>query len=310
MAARLIINADDFGLTPGINRAIAELHQAHALTSTTLMATGPAFEDAVATARANPTLGVGCHILLTDGMPVSHPYDIPTLLGADGKTFRPSLADFAQAVLRGNVSQDDIVREATAQIQKIQRAGIDITHIDTHKHTHLFPTVLQPLLHAAERCGIGSIRNPFEPAWSLALNHGSRVRRTGIRLIDHFFHPAFTSQIEGTHTVVGTTDGTIAVSATGDLTSTTLAEILAAIPDHRTWELVVHPGYNDPDLDRQTTRLREHRNIERLALLEHIPPLLKNPQTPTLIHYGGVGPFNVLRSIGQFSPQTGYERVL
>jgi len=62
MAPRLIINADDFGLTPGVNRAIAELHQARAITSTTLMATGAAFEDAVAIAHANPALGVGCHI--------------------------------------------------------------------------------------------------------------------------------------------------------------------------------------------------------------------------------------------------------
>src|SRR5271154_4644382 len=86
MPPRLIINADDFGLTPGINRAIAELHQAGALTSTTLMATGPAFDDAVVMARANPTLGVGCHIVLTDGVPVSPPQTVPTLLGPDGKT--------------------------------------------------------------------------------------------------------------------------------------------------------------------------------------------------------------------------------
>ena len=85
MAPRLIINADDFGLTRGVNRAIAELHQAKALTSATLMATGAAFEDAVAIAHANPTLGVGCHIVLTDGTPVSPPKSIPTLIGSDGK---------------------------------------------------------------------------------------------------------------------------------------------------------------------------------------------------------------------------------
>src|SRR5271154_5842107 len=99
MAPRLIINADDFGLTPGINRAVAELHQAHVLTSATLMATGPAFDDAVAIARANPTLGVGCHIVLTDGVPVLPPKDIPTLIGPDRKTFRPSLISFLKALL-------------------------------------------------------------------------------------------------------------------------------------------------------------------------------------------------------------------
>src|SRR5215472_9391252 len=88
MHVRLIINADDFGLTCGINRAIAELHEAGAITSATLMATGPAFDDAVALALARPSLGVGCHIMLVDGTPVSDPATIPTLLGPDRRTFR------------------------------------------------------------------------------------------------------------------------------------------------------------------------------------------------------------------------------
>ena len=95
MPARLIINADDFGLTPGVNRAIAELHDAGAVTSATLMATGPAFDDAVALALARPSLGIGCHIVLVDGTPVSDPSTIPTLLGPDGRTFRNSLGNFA-----------------------------------------------------------------------------------------------------------------------------------------------------------------------------------------------------------------------
>src|SRR6202020_2277931 len=99
MTSRLIINADDFGVTPGVNRAIAELHQGKVLTSTTLMATGAAFDDAVAVAHANPTLGVGCHIVLTDGIPVSSPESISTLIGPDRKAFRHSLIDFVQALL-------------------------------------------------------------------------------------------------------------------------------------------------------------------------------------------------------------------
>lgn len=310
MPARLIINADDFGLTPGVNRAIAELHDAGAITSTTLMATGPAFQQAVDLALARPTLGIGCHIVLTDGVPVSHPYDIPTLLGADGKTFRPSLMDFAQAVLRGTVRQDDILREASAQIQKLQRAGIDITHLDTHKHTHIFPTVARPLLHVAERTGVGAIRNPFEPGWSLALDHGTRPRRLVLKLLRHYFGPHFLDEMRRTRQEVGTTDGTVSISATGDLTQRTLAEALAVLPNHGTWELVVHPGYNDAALDQVTTRLRAHRDVEREALAHLIPTLRAHPNAPEFIHYGSVGPFNVLREIGQFSPQTGYEKVL
>ncbi|RXH55858.1 ChbG/HpnK family deacetylase [Granulicella sibirica] len=310
MPPRLIINADDFGLTSGINRAIAELHRARALTSATLMATGPAFIEAVAIAKDNPTLGVGCHVVLTDGIPVSHPDDIPTLLGADGKTFRPSLLDFAQAILRGRVNPDDITRETFAQVQKLQRAGVDITHLDTHKHSHLFPIVTRSLLHVAERCNIGAIRNPFEPTWAFALGHGSALRRLEIRVLDHAFRRRFDTHLQTTVPNVATTDGTSAVSTTGDLTSATLSQILEALPSSGTWELVVHPGYNDEALSKIATRLRNSRDVEREALLTNIPNLQKNPSPPELIHYGSLGPYSRIREIGQFTPASGYEHVL
>jgi predicted glycoside hydrolase/deacetylase ChbG (UPF0249 family) len=288
MTPRLIINADDFGLTPGINRAIAELHQAKALTSTTLMATGPAFDDAVATAHANPGLGVGCHIVLTDGAPASNPESIPTLLGPDRKTFRPSLVDFLQALLRGRISEEEIRREALAQIQKLRNAGIKVTHLDTHKHTHLFPAVARPLLQIAEQCSIHAIRQPFEQPWSLALGHGNRVRRLQVKLLSRlktsFDHQP---QIRSAHVL--TTDGTIGISATGNLYGETLREILHAMPTEGTFELVCHPGYNDSDLDRITTRLRIHRDVERTALLAEIPAIALHPNAPQLINYQELG---------------------
>jgi predicted glycoside hydrolase/deacetylase ChbG (UPF0249 family) len=285
MPPRLIINADDFGLTPGVNRAIAELHQAGALTSATLMATGPAFDDAVAIAHANPTLGVGCHIVLTDGVPVSPPESIPTLLGPDRKTFRPSLIDFVQALLRGKISTADIEHEVAAQIQKLQHAGIQVTHLDTHKHTHLFPGVLHPLLRLAQHHSIHAIRHPFEQSWSLALGHGNRIRRLQVKLLGNLkIRFERQPQIHNAHVL--TTDGTIGISATGNLYNQTLHEILLAIPAEGTFELVCHPGYNDSDLDRITTRLRTHRDIERNALLAEIPALTTHPNPPQLINYG------------------------
>ena len=287
MPPRLIINADDFGLTPGVNRAIAELHQAGALTSTTLMATGSAFDDAVATARANPTLGVGCHIVLTDGVPVSPPESIPTLLGPDRKTFRPSLIDFVQALLRGKINTGDIEREAAAQIQKLQHAGIQVTHIDTHKHTHLFPGVLHPLLRLAEQHSVRAIRHPFEQSWSLALGHGNRIRRLQVKLLGNL-KTRFERQPQIRNAHVLTTNGTIGISATGNLYNQTLHEILYAMPAEGTFEFVCHPGYNDSDLDRITTRLRTHRDIERTALLTEIPLLTTHPNAPQLINYGNL----------------------
>jgi predicted glycoside hydrolase/deacetylase ChbG (UPF0249 family) len=319
MPARLILNADDFGLTPGINRAIGELHLAGVLTSTTLMATGPAFADAVQVAHAHPTLGVGCHIVLTDGVPVSYPESIPTLLGADGKTFRPSLLDFLQALLRGTIDPDDIVRESLAQVQKLQRAGIDVTHLDSHKHTHLFPTVTRALLHVAERTSVGAIRNPFEQAWSLnlplPLSPRALLRRLQIKLLSPLesrfhAHPQLSSA-QSLSSPMLTTDATIAISATGNLTSTTLAQFLHALPPTGTFELVCHPGYNDRDLDRISTSLRATREIERQALQTELPKFLASSQTPPeLINFGNLGIPGYQRAHGHFTPATGYESVL
>jgi predicted glycoside hydrolase/deacetylase ChbG (UPF0249 family) len=306
MPKQLIVNADDFGLTAGINRAVEELHRAGALTSATLMANGPAFDDAVAIARTNPTLAVGCHIVLTDGIPVSHPADIPTLLGPDGKTFRASLTDFLLAVLRGRVSEKDIARESHAQITKLQRAGIDVTHVDTHKHTHILPRIARPLLCIAERAQIGAIRNPFEERWSLSLGHSEPLRRLEVRLL-HPLRKRFYALPQIKSGAVATTDGTVGISATGRLDHDALASILQNMPEG-TWELVTHPGYNDRDLDTVTTRLRATREIERAALLAAFSNSSRIPKPPELIHYGALGPYANVRAHHQFTPNTGHER--
>ncbi|WP_158787689.1 ChbG/HpnK family deacetylase [Granulicella sp. L46] len=289
MPARLILNADDFGLTLGINRAIAELHSAGALTSATLMANGPAFDDAIRIAHAQPTLGIGCHIVLTDGIPLSPPETIPTLLGHDRRSFRASLTDFFAAVLIGKVSAADIAREALAQITRIQQQGISLTHVDTHKHTHILPRVARPLLDVAERAGIPAIRNPFEPRWSIALGKSRILRRLQLRSL-RFLQPRFLALPQIRSGRVVTTNGTLGISATGHLNSITLRAILDAMPSG-IWELVCHPGYNDRDLDAVTTRLRATRDIERAALLvaffqtsqqQSHPP---NPPLPQLINY-------------------------
>jgi hypothetical protein len=85
-----------------------------------------------------------------------------------------------------------------------------------------------------------------------------------------------------------TTDGTVAISATGQLNATTLAEILRDLPTTGVYELCCHPGYNDRDLDRVATRLRTHRDAEREALLTEIPRILTHPGAPALTHYGSL----------------------
>lgn len=267
---RLIINADDFGLTSGVNRAVAELHQAGLLSSATLMARAQATADAIEISLATPSLGVGCHVVLLDGEPVlSTQSEIPNLADPITGRFRPSLIPFLGAVHRywpriaASPMNREIEAEAAAQISLLQNRGIRLTHIDTHKHVHMFPAVLQPVLRAARAAGIRTVRNPFEPAWSLHATQGApRLRRVQVSLLRRLqssFHRIVAE--EG----FTTTDGAIGVLATGSLDAATVASLLRQLPSG-TWELVTHPGYNDADLAHVHTRLRASRDTERLAL--------------------------------------------
>jgi predicted glycoside hydrolase/deacetylase ChbG (UPF0249 family) len=264
---RLILNADDFGLTPGVNRSILELAQAGALTSTTLMATGGAFSEAVAESAVVATLGVGCHVVLADGHCAAAPEAIPTLASPQGQ-LRPTLGQFARDLYLGRIASEHIEAEAVAQIQQLQQAGVRVTHVDTHKHTHLFPAVLRPLLRAALRCGIRAIRNPFEPSWAIAVTPGaSTVRRVQIGILNRN-RETFTRLVR--QAGLATTDGAIGVLATGVLDAPILQRLLTAMPPG-TWELVCHPGHEDAALASARTRLRASRAVEHAALLSTIP---------------------------------------
>jgi hopanoid biosynthesis associated protein HpnK len=260
---RLILNADDFGLTAGVNRAVAELHRAGVLTSATLMARAAATDEAIAIARATPTLGVGCHVVLVDGETVLPAQKLPMLVDQCTGRFQPTSGAFVQRLFTGRIRSAEIEAETAAQIALLQSEGVVLTHIDTHKHVHIFPAVLRPVLRAARAAGIRAVRNPFEPAWSRrATPHAPWLRRAQVSLL-RLWEPAFRRIVaeEG----FTTTDGALGVLATGTLDAATLAALLSNLPAG-TWELVTHPGYNDADLARAHTRLLASREIERLAL--------------------------------------------
>jgi len=261
--SRLIINADDFGLTPGVNRAILELHSEGVLTSSTLMARAGATDGALRLACATPTLGVGCHVVLVDGEPALQASQIPTLVDRGTGRFRNSLAGFLTRLFTGRVSSAEIEAEAAAQIGLLKSQSLNLTHIDTHKHTHMFPAVLRPLLRAARAAGIRAVRNPFEPVWAVRATAGAPWARaaqvTALRKLQNSC-----ARIIAEEGFV-TTDGTIAMVGTGILNGVTLRSLLGQLPEG-TWELVTHPGYNDADLGKVRTRLRASREIEREAL--------------------------------------------
>jgi predicted glycoside hydrolase/deacetylase ChbG (UPF0249 family) len=261
----LIVNADDFGYTSGVNRAIAEAHAHGIVTSSTLMANGAAFTGAAEMAMGLPRLSVGCHVVLTDGEPVLDATQLPSL--TTGASFRDGMMTFAARAISGGMDAAEITAEAIAQMRKIQSAGIAISHIDTHKHTHLFPKILRPLLRAGAECGIKAIRNPFGPRLPMRSDHLMTRPNLWARHVEVRILNAFAGKFREAVDREGftTPDGTLGIVVTGALDETLFYEIARSIPEG-TWEFVCHPGYNDRDLQAGKTRLRESRETELRVL--------------------------------------------
>lgn len=265
---RLIINADDLGLTAGVNRAIFEANTNGLVTSSTVMANSAAFVNAVEAVRSRPAarLSVGCHLVLVDGAPIAQPERVPSLLNTSSD-FRQGIGELALAAQRRKLDPAEIETEAVAQFKKIWSAGIQPSHFDSHKHAHMFPQILGPALRAARSCGITRVRNPFEPANPLPLRY---LRRNRTLLKRALQVRALRVMRSGWLRLVKdagfkTPDGSFGVITTGDVDATLLRALLENMPDG-TWELVCHPGYNDADLDKVRTRLRASR-VRELELL-------------------------------------------
>jgi hopanoid biosynthesis associated protein HpnK len=262
---RLIVNADDFGFTSGVNRAIVEAHSHGIVTSSTLMANGPAFTEAVKLVKRNPRLGVGCHVVLIDGEPLLDREKIPSL--THSRRFRDSPKSFAARALSRRIDEEEIFAEVAAQIRKLQASAISVSHVDTHKHTHLFPRILRPVLRAARECGVRAVRNPFGPrlpmrSSKLMQRPNLWTRYAQLRILGGFAKN-FRSAVAREGFV--TPDGTLGIEVTGTLDETLFHAIAESIPEG-TWEFVCHPGYNDADLQKANTRLRESRETELRVL--------------------------------------------
>ena len=279
---RLIINADDLGLTQGVNRAIFEASTTGVVTSATLMANSAAFANAIESirSRSGARFSVGCHLVLVDGAPITQPERVPTLLKTSSD-FRQGIGELALAAQRRKLDPAEIETEAVAQFRKIWSAGVQISHFDSHKHAHMFPHILGPSLRAARSCGITRVRNPFEPPSPLPISYLRQNRTLVKRLLQvralRLMRSKWLREVKDAG--FKTPDGSLGVITTGDVDATLLRALLQNMPDG-TWELVCHPGYNDPDLDKVRTRLRSSRAQE----LE----LLTSPETRRLIDSLGI----------------------
>jgi len=229
------------------------------------MANGLAFNDAYHLAKDLPQLSIGCHIVLIDGEPIVPSEKIHSL--TQSNRFRDSLKSFAARAVTGRIDPEEIAAEGNAQIKKIQAADIKVSHFDTHKHTHLFPKILRPLLRAAADCGVRTVRNPFGPRFPLRSTQLLARPNLWTRFAEVKLLRTFAGKFrEAVHREgFATPDGTLGIEVTGTLDETLFTGIATSIPEG-TWEFVCHPGYNDTDLQKANTRLRESREIELRVL--------------------------------------------
>jgi chitin disaccharide deacetylase len=263
----LILNADDFGYTKGVNEGIIRAHREGILTSATLMANGPAFDDAVERANANPSLGLGCHLVLTGGFSVAPPQEIPSLADHEGR-LPESLAALVTRLSIGSIRTKEMERELRAQLEKIRGAGIEITHVDTHKHTHVHPRVMSAVGRVAREFGITRVRNPVEnlrDSWRTARSEhaplvGNMAASLAVRAVGSWFNSI--SRTYGLHSP----DHFLGMAVTGRLSAAALCRLIDTLPDGRT-EIMSHPGVCDSELVDSGSRLRMHRQLEMDGLL-------------------------------------------
>ena len=182
----LIINADDFGRHELINRAVERAFNSGCLRSATLMAGGVAFDDAVKLAKKIPGLGVGIHFTLANGNPVLPPAEIPTLVTAEG-IFHDNYIIFLKRYFSGKISREEIRSELAAQLEKILRAGLTLTHFDSHQHLHHVPGIVKIALDLASSAGIKSMRVADAKLFDGELkNLGQFVGRLGLGSLAKF----------------------------------------------------------------------------------------------------------------------------
>ena len=237
---KLIVHADDLGLSEKVNQGIVKAHLEGIVTSASLMAVGAAFKHAVQLARSTPTLDIGVHLTLTGEAPVSKPADIPSLSNPDGR-FHSHANAFAKQYLLGKISLGEVRQELDSQIRKAMDQGLAISHLDGHQHIHMLPGIRRVVGELAKQYAIPSIRYPMERLhpYMLREKHGAG-RLIQLLALNTFCTIARTADAQRPDTFVGFFFG-------GNLTEENLIKVLKHLPAKGVCELMCHPGLHDDD---------------------------------------------------------------
>jgi predicted glycoside hydrolase/deacetylase ChbG (UPF0249 family) len=237
-APRLIVNADDFGITEAVNRGIVAAFDRGIVTSTSLMATGAAFDHAVDLARRRPGLSVGIHLVLTEHRPLIGARAAASLVGPDGR-FPAHVTRLLALQLRGRISLAEARLELDAQLQRVRDAGVTVSHIDGHQHVHVLPGIAGLVAELAAKHGVAAVRVPAERVRGYMLRDLKYARRVAEQAALRLFcELSPLKPLRRSDEFVGFYFG-------GRLDEANLTTVLAGLPAGCTVELMCHPGDDD-----------------------------------------------------------------
>lgn len=241
----LIVNADDFGLHTEINKGIIKGHKEGFITSTSLMPSAPAFDEAVELAKDCPNLGIGIHLTLVGGVVTcSDNNKVSSLVDAQG-LFLDNYLEFSKRYYAGGVKTSELELELRNQIEKALATGLNITHIDSHQHTHVLPGVNNIVIKLCEEYGIKRLRVPREPytfTGGFSTGIGRFIGRAGLS----FCAQLLSVKLDNSYKYPGCFFGML---AGGNLNGRLVANILTALPEG-TSEIMTHPGFSNQILGK------------------------------------------------------------
>lgn len=260
---KVIINADDFGLVRGVNEGIIKAYREGILTSTTLMANMPGFDQAVEMAGANPDLGVGVHLNILRGQPLSPAEKVSSLLSRE-KSFLPSVSSLFRRIALRRVNYDEVEREFRAQVERVQGAGVSPSHIDSEKHIHLIRPLFRSVLKLAKEYRIDRVR--FIEERCVSLRFGQMFKSMFIALSSASLKKRMARE------TIRSPDWFYGVCDSGRITATKLQEILNKTKEGVT-EIMVHPGFITQEMIELEKRIgpyyiNKYREKELNALLD------------------------------------------
>ncbi|MEO6526742.1 MAG: ChbG/HpnK family deacetylase [Gemmatimonadaceae bacterium] len=275
----LVVNADDLGLAPGVNRGILEVHLAGTLSSASMMVNTPAFAEAVEMVRTKaPRLGVGLHLNLLSGESLS---EAPSLIDPATGCFH-ALDALATRALAGLVDADDVRRECDAQFAALKGVGITPTHVDSHRHAHVLPGILPAVVASARDAGVHIVRRPLDHPSLQDPIAGAKmlVLHASWRAALHGVLPAHREPLARAPHFRG-----IALQGAVDVRERLLV-LLDQLPRGAT-EIMLHPGYDDEVLAAHDP-YRHEREVEVAALTHRAVRERIESDDIRLVHFGEI----------------------